>query len=266
MKWQGTLEKLPAVHEDPVRYFFPGTDNQLCVNEMIGSDIKLRFDGVIHCISCGKRTRSAYGQGFCYDCFVSSPLNSECIIFPEKCRAHLGEGRDMVWEREFHLTEQVVYLSLSSQVKVGVTRANQVTTRWIDQGASHAILLARVPRRNLAGEIELSLKEHFSDKTNWRKMLTNQVPDDISLLDEKRMAITMMPSILREYLTDEDDVCEISYPVTSYPSKVVSLNFDKTPVIEGRLTGIKGQYLMFSDGRVINMRRFTGYNVAFTTK
>ncbi|MEQ8234721.1 MAG: DUF2797 domain-containing protein, partial [Gammaproteobacteria bacterium] len=52
----------------------------------------------------------------------------------------------------------------------------------------------------------------------------------------------------------------IRYPVQRYPQKVVSYNFDKTPRIGGVLEGIKGQYLLF-DGGVVNVRKFTGYEV-----
>ena len=42
-------------------------------------------------------------------------------------------------------------------------------------------------------------------------------------------------------------VQHINYPVieNGYPKKVNSINLDKTPVFEGKLTGIKGQYLIF---------------------
>ena len=37
---------------------------------------------------------------------------------------------------------------------------------------------------------------------------------------------------------------------------------DKLNEIEGRLWGIKGQYLMFDDGTVINIRKHNGYKVS----
>ena len=67
---------------------------------------------------------------------------------------------------------------LFSHLKVGITRKSQVPTRWIDQGAHQAMALLEVPNRYLAGVGEVALKEHFSDKTNWRKMLQfNEVPE-----------------------------------------------------------------------------------------
>jgi hypothetical protein len=39
-------------------------------------------------------------------------------------------------------------------------------------------------------------------------------------------------------------------------------NLDKAPEVEGVLEGIKGQYLILDTG-VINIRKFTGYEVRF---
>ena len=64
---------------------------------------------------------------------------------------------------------------------------------------------------------------------------------------------------LHQYFHSDDTVHEMKYPVESYPEKVKSVNFDKESIIEGRLWGIKGQYLMFDDGRVFNVRRHNGY-------
>ena len=47
----------------------------------------------------------------------------------------------------------------------------------------------------------------------------------------------------------------------AYPEKVSAHNFDKNPVVEGCLLGIKGQYLMFDTG-VLNIRKFGGYHIA----
>ena len=81
-----------------------------------------------------------------------------------------------------------VYLSFTSDVKVGVTRKSQVPTRWIDQGAIEAIEIAELPNRYLAGICEIELKKYFKDKTNWRTMLTtNKSNVDLSI---KKMNVT----------------------------------------------------------------------------
>ena len=56
---------------------------------------------------------------------------------------------------------------------------------------------------------------------------------------------------------------DIHFPVDSYPVKIKSFNFDKNPEVSGVLHGIKGQYLLLDIG-VINIRKFTGYEVAFS--
>ena len=49
--------------------------------------------------------------------------------------------------------------------------------------------------------------------------------------------------------------------MNEYPEKVKSLSFDKLNEIEGRLWGIKGQYLIFDNGEVLNIRKHNGYEV-----
>ena len=56
---------------------------------------------------------------------------------------------------------------------------------------------------------------------------------------------------------------DLTFPVTEHPSKITSFNFDKDPVVSGVLQGIKGQYLIFDNG-VINIRKFTSYEITFS--
>jgi hypothetical protein len=196
---------------------------------------------------------------------VSSPMNSDCIIRPELCEAHLGKGRDVAWEEKNHLVPHTVYLALSSGIKVGVTRNEQIPTRWIDQGATAAIRLAQVPNRFLAGKIEVSLKKHISDKTAWQRMLKNEVDHGQNLFDVKSRMADLMDEELVTYLTNDDDIMSFEYPVLKYPQKVKSVNFDNNAIFEGQLQGIKGQYLILTDDRVINIRRHGGYYIIFNT-
>lgn len=248
-------------YENPIQYHLPVGDELVDMNQLIGKDIELEFSGEIYCVSCGKITKKSFAQGYCYPCFVSVPETSECILRPELCRAHEGISRDMEWSEEHCLQDHYVYLAVSSGLKVGVTRATQVPTRWIDQGAWKAIKLAKTPNRYLAGEIEVVLKTYMSDKTSWQKMLKNDIAEGIDLEDEKQKAWELLDEELQQYIVDDDEIMEIKYPVTAYPLKVKSLNFDKLPVIKGKLAGIKGQYLIFEDNSVLNVRRHTGYKV-----
>lgn len=257
---EGNLRKMKTTLDDPIQYHL-SLSEELYMNDFVGKEITLTWSGRINCTNCGKVTKKSFGQGFCYPCFISSPNAAECILRPELCRAHLGEGRDPEWEEKHHNQPHVVYLAASSAVKVGVTRAEQVPTRWIDQGATAAIRLAEVPNRYEAGRIEVSLKEFFTDKTSWQRMLKNEIDESIDLEEEKWSLEDQLPQDIIDYFSENDEIIELNYPVIEFPEKVKSVGFDKIPTIQGKLMGIKGQYLIFEGGLVLNIRKHTGYYV-----
>mgnify|MGYP001060123065 FL=1 len=262
MKMQGQILKMLTELKTPVQYNLPMGDGLLNMNQWIGKNIQFRFSGDIYCLDCGNRTKKSFNQGFCYPCFRDSPMAAECIIKPELCRAHLGEGRDVEWERKHHLKDHYVYLAVSSGVKVGITRDTQVPTRWIDQGASYAVPIAKTPNRYLCGVIEVALKAYLSDRTAWQRMLKNEIAH-IDLAAKRDEIILLIPEEYQQYVLSDEEVLHINFPVIEYPVKVKSLSFDKTPVIEGRLMGIKGQYLLFEGGQVLNMRKHQAYVLEF---
>jgi hypothetical protein len=272
MKKSGVISKMIAKCKPKsdsntccVSYALPVGDEVITMNDLIGHQISLLFKNEIHCLHCGNLTKKSYGQGYCYPCFISIPETDECILRPELCQAHLGISRDMEWSKANCLKEHYVYLAISSGLKVGVTRASQVPTRWIDQGAWKAVQLAKTENRHLAGQIEVALKEHFDDKTNWRNMLTDKINRDIDLQAEKEEAKNFLPDNLTRYLVDENHIQEFHYPVLTYPVKVKSINFDKEHEYSGILEGIKGQYLIFKGGDVLNIRKHNGYLVELQT-
>lgn len=265
MEAVGNIRKMEAIHEKVVAYHLPLGEMLIPMNPLIGGPVTLEYLGLIHCIRCGRETRKSFAQGYCYPCFTTAPETEECVLKPELCRAHEGIARDMEYAREHCLSEQVVYLSLTSGIKVGVTRGSQVPTRWIDQGAVRALELARTPDRHKAGLLEVALKSHLADKTNWRRMLSASIPEDVDLLKEKQRLIPLVPTDLASYISDAEQVIELEYPVSRYPEKIKSLDFEKQPLVSGVLQGIKGQYLMLDQDRVINMRKFGGYQIRFST-
>lgn len=254
----GRLNKMRVSQDETIQYFLELNESVL-MNNLVGQNIRLFWNGQIECGSCGKPTKKSFNQGFCYNCFMKSPDSSECIIRPELCRAHLGEGRDVEWEERNHNQPHVVYLAASDVVKVGVTRSTQIPTRWIDQGAASAIKIAETPNRYIAGILEVALKDYFSDKTNWKRMLKNEQDDTIDLVEEKWRLEESLPADLVEYFSEDDTIEIFRYPVLQFPVNVKSMTFDKESVIEGKLQGIKGQYLLFDNDRVINLRKHTGY-------
>jgi len=259
MNFAGNLSKMATQFGEPVRYTLKLADDEIDMNALIGKPLAWKYEGRINCIKCGRKTKKAFGQGYCYPHFMNAPETSPCILRPELCEGHEGIGRDPEWEIEHHVKPHVVYLALSSGVKVGVTRGDQVPTRWIDQGAWKAIKLAETPYRKLAGDIEVSLKQHLSDKTNWQRMLKNVLATDVDLLSEKKRVHDLMESEHQEYFSSDDQIWEIQYPVEQFPEKVKSINLDKMPEGEATLVGIKGQYLIFDDNRVMNIRKHSGY-------
>ncbi|MBL4861649.1 MAG: DUF2797 domain-containing protein, partial [Crocinitomicaceae bacterium] len=117
----GNLRKMKVALDEQIQYRLMLSE-EVNMNDMIGREIQLDWNGVINCQKCAKKTKSSFGQGFCYTCFTTAPESAECIIRPELCRAHLGEGRDPEWEEKHHNQPHIVYLAASSAVKVGITR------------------------------------------------------------------------------------------------------------------------------------------------
>jgi hypothetical protein len=259
MIYQGTLSKMQTEFGNPIQYYLVFENSFLNMNQLLGNDIEIEFQGY-QCLNCGK-AKKIFRQGFCYDCFMSSPAVGDWIMKPELSTAHLDiEDRDLAYEKRVQLQPHVVYLALSSEVKVGVTRKTQVPTRWIDQGAVQAIPIVEVPNRYLAGITEVALKNHFTDKTNWQKMLRNEV-NHFDLIAERNKVFDLLPNEIKEYFPKEEKIIQLDFPVLQYPKKVTSLNLDKTPNFLGKLAGIKGQYLLFEDGTVFNVRSYEGYVV-----
>lgn len=244
-----------------VEYALRTADATLPMNALIGKEFLIRHTGARTCMSCGKRVKKFYGQGLCYPCLRDAPDASPCIVRPELCRAHLGEGRDVQWETEHHLQEHTVYLAFTGAVKVGVTRSTQVPVRWIDQGAVLAVPVARVPYRQLAGAIEVDLKRLFSDRTDWRRMLLTGHAGEEEVVAARRRAILEVDPALRKWILAEEPIVRLAYPLVNVPPRLVSVQLNRSPEVQGRLLGIKGQYLVWSDGRVLNVRNHSGYHI-----
>lgn len=269
---QGALRKMAAQLAAPVSYQFCLDDQRVEVNPLVGQTLRIEYLGAIHCIHCGRKTKKSFSQGYCYPCFTKLAQCDSCIVSPEKCHYEAGTCREPGWGEQFCMTDHVVYLANSSGVKVGITRATQVPTRWIDQGASQALPILRVATRQQSGLVEDLLRSQVADRTNWRALLKGDAEavdlpavrehvfdhcsEGLSALQQRFGLQAIQP------LADAE-VVEIRYPVTAYPAKIVSLDLEKTPLVEGTLLGIKGQYLLLDTG-VINLRKFTAYQVAIS--
>ena len=256
---------------NPVAYTLPIGEEQIPLNPLLGKTIRLTFTGDIHCVVCGRKTNKSFNQGYCYPCFRDLAQCDLCIVKPELCHYDQGTCREPEWGEAHCMQPHYVYVANSSGLKVGITRGNQIPTRWMDQGAVQALPVFRVQSRYQAGLLEVMFKQHISDRTDWRRMLKGDPePADLSAKSaelrsicsdelDKQQAVAGEAGIS---LLEEEAVRSFTYPVLEYPTKVKALNFDKTQEIAGTLLGIKGQYLIFDTG-VLNVRKFGGYWLQF---
>jgi hypothetical protein len=260
--FKGVLKKMTTEPNDPVRYFLDLKNDFLELNQFLDHKLKIEYAGT-ECLNCSAE-KPIFRQGFCQSCFFEIPAAGDWVMRPELSKAHLGEeDRDLEYEKKVQLQPHWVYLALSSHLKVGVTRKSQIPTRWIDQGAHQAMGLLEVPNRYLAGMAEVHLKAHFSDKTNWRKMLQND-HEPVDWEKVKDQAIAEIPNELKPYIIRDYELTDIRFPVLQYPQKVSSLNLEKEQSYSGTLKGIKGQYLIFEDQTVYNIRSNEGTVVEIT--
>lgn len=262
MNITGVLTKMHTEFDSPIKYYLNFEEEAIIMNQLLGQKIKISFNHY-QCLECGK-DKEIFAMGYCKNCYFTSPYVGQWIIRPELSTAHLGKAdRDLDVEAQIQLQPHIVYLANSGGIKVGVTRKSQVPTRWIDQGAEYAIKLAETENRYEAGLIEVALKQHLSDKTNYRKMLKENVAfEDLS--SKKDEIIEFIPQELHQYILDDNQIVHLEYPIEEYPSKINSVNLKKKPEVEGVVIGIKGQYLMFDNNNVFNIRSHEGFVVDLT--
>lgn len=263
----GALRKMRSeLNNSIVHYQLPIGDHLVELNQLIGSELRLRFVGEIHCIQCDRKTNKSFQQGYCFPCYRKLGECGYCMVQPLKCHSQYGPCDDSQWAHANCNVDHVIYLANTSALKVGITRVTQMPTRWIDQGAVQALPIFTVQNRYHSGVVEAELAKLVADKTNWRAMLKG-APESLDLTAERDRLMQQSSTELEKYATEftltpvtDTDVVSIEFPVSQYPEKIATHNFDKTPEIHGTLVGIKGQYLMLDTG-VLNIRKFGGYRV-----
>ena len=268
----GTLAKMRAsLLNGEVQYRLPVGDEEVALNAFIGKTLTLTHTGNIFCCSCGKKTKKSYSQGHCFVCMKKLASCDMCIMKPETCHFSEGTCREPQWGEDNCFVDHYVYLSNTSSIKVGITRHTQIPTRWIDQGATQGLPIAKVKNRLISGLVEIELAKLIADKTNWRTLLKgNNEPlalkeATLELLPQVEEAIAKIQAEHGEDSVEllDENILDITFPVNEFPTKIVSHNFDKNPEVTGVLNGIKGQYLLFDTG-VINIRKFGSYEITVT--
>lgn len=269
MQYNLTLKKMRTEYKTPVQYYLETDSKVICMNDFIGKQWTFHFSNQINCVHCDRRIAKTFHQGYCFPCFRSLAECDSCLMSPEKCHYHLGTCRDNTWGETHCFQPHIVYLANSSGLKIGITRISHVPYRFIDQGAIQALPIYQVQNRLQSGLLEVAFKQYINDKTNWQKMLKGQV-ESVDLPSKRdELLLTFQQAIdsiqldqkdqAFEYLSNQA-VFQFEYPGKYQLEKITTLNLDKTPMFTGLLLGIKAQYLIFDCG-VINVRKFSGYNV-----
>jgi len=259
----GILKKMlteKPLGDEPISYALDLNGVLIGLNALIGKPLTLHFTGKCQCIACGRAIKKTFQQGYCYPCTLKLAQTDLCILKPEICHHHLGTCRDESFAQNHCFIPHSVYLANCGSAKVGLTRTHQKMSRWADQGASQALEIATLPNRREAGFLEVALKEFLSDRTNWRKMLSDKI-DPIDLITIRNEVFPKLPAQLQTYRVDSEPAA-LTYPVLSFPQKIISHDLDKNPTLTGTLMGIKGQYVIF-ENTVMNLRKYQGYEIDF---
>ena len=234
------------------------------MNSLIGQVLQFQVSSCRQCQGCEKNVKKIVA-GYCYPCSKRLACCDLCILKPHLCHYEQGTCREPQWGLKHCFSDHYLYLSVTSGIKVGLTRASQFQTRWIDQGAVKAVLLAQLSSRYQAGVVEEYLSKTFDDKTNWRHLITGQI-SQLELLEERFEQAKFLIKEEKKFenfsykLLDYHPV-EIHYPVEKFPQKAKTINLDKTSIFEDKLIGIKGQYLFFEELGALNMRKYQGYDI-----
>lgn len=276
-QYSGNIRKMRVSTDEHflAHYQLPIGDELVDMNSLIGEQIEVTFNNQINCVHCQAKTKKSFNQGYCFRCLTKLAQCDTCIIKPELCHYDQGTCREPEWGEANCLSDHFVYLANTGTVKVGITRhvTDGVSSRWLDQGATQAVAIMRVQNRLTSGLVETAFKSHIADKTNWRTMLKGQ-PDKVDLNELKQRlhaeVSEALENITQQYgmqaitMVDSEPL-DIHYPVQQYPEKVKSINLDKEGAFSGKLQGIKGQYLLLDSDRVINLRKYGGYDLALNT-
>lgn len=254
---RGFTKGLTHQAEGTVRYFWSLGDDTVEISNKLGELVKITFLGEKRCIACGRKVNKLYQNGYCFPCVTSLAETDLCIVKPHECHYHLGTCRDQSFAESHCMIPHYVYLAVSSQAKVGLTRKHRELTRWVDQGATRAVVIAELPTRKMAGELEMVIARSMPDKTDWRKLVQGVVAD-VNLERLAQSVTERLPEEWQCYLRKDLVIYQFVYPVLpDEPApKAKSFNAEKDS-IEGRLLGIRGQYLLFANG-VFQVKKHAG--------
>jgi hypothetical protein len=92
-------------------------------------------------------------------------------------------------------------------------------------------------------------------------MLKNDIEDE-NLVEWRDRLKQYIPEEAIPYFIENNTETNLNFPVLKYPAIPKSLNIEKQKTYKGKLVGIKGQYLIFEDETVFNIRSNEGLVVS----
>jgi late competence protein required for DNA uptake (superfamily II DNA/RNA helicase) len=90
MIYTGNLIKMKSELSDPVTYTLNLSGQKISMNELIGKELSISFQHKIHCIKCGRETKTSFAQGYCYPCFVSA-RKPKIVYYARSCAKPMRE-------------------------------------------------------------------------------------------------------------------------------------------------------------------------------
>ncbi len=234
-------------------------EQRISLSAHVGHSIRLKFLGQRICGNCHVSVKRLEGGGYCKNCFFSLARCDRCFVSPERCHFAKGTCREPGWGESYCMQPHVVYLANSSGPKVGITRAGRSFYRWLSQGAVQGMVIAQANTRRDAGLLEVAIKSKVSDKTNWRRMVSMQ-PQSFDLLQLARQLQSAIELPEGTQWVSDMSGHNLAYPIQSHaPAQRLKLS-ETEPELLDNLQGIKGQYLLLSQG-AFNVAAHVGMTV-----
>lgn len=263
VSWYGDSPSLKFVHPTIPIHQRP----DLPLSELVGTEVRLTISEDQYCTQCGTESKSSP----CSGC-AGEPPHATCVMHPAAHCDYTGCPYPDYKERSCSHSH-IVYLAATDRIKVGISRESRARCRWAEQGASHAIPIARAPNRKAAGIIEKALGEEWPQRHRhqWYLPMDNAVE---RLIDDA-LATDLIPEKLWPcYLWDDADREAVRDAIVDVPSITApSLNERLTSnqyalsageTREGRVLGIRGE-IIATDSFVVNLNEHSGHPVTIET-
>lgn len=240
----------------------------LSLSELVGTEVRVTISEDQYCTQCGELTDNSP----CLDC-AGEPPHTTCVMHPATHCAYKDCPYPDYKQRSCSHTH-LVYLAATDRIKVGISRESRARCRWAEQGASHAIPIARAPNRKAAGIIEKAIGEEWPQRRRheWYQPMENSVE---RLTDDALATASLIPKKLQPCYfwdnSDRQDVCDavVDVPSIEAPALDQRLTTNQYSLStgesrEGRVLGIRGG-LLATDSFVANLKSHSSHVLTIET-